>query len=174
MTLKTFTLKFSWRLVVMHLLACWFFIHAFNTASYAFFPKIVEAARQSSDADTRKFLNDNLVQTFNMGHFIFWTGVSGFIGMLIAFIISLIITKKHSWYWGNSLIVFIVAYILYRFGLFGWGYFKLIFWSPGEKLIHSISLEFIINSIILLGIGLFIFFSKYSNRFIEKKYSAVY
>ncbi|MDB5005760.1 MAG: hypothetical protein JWP45_153 [Mucilaginibacter sp.] len=57
-----------------------------------------------------------------------WINLSKPIGLLIAFSISLAITAKKSWYWVNSLIVFLAAALLLRFHLLGWHYLATYSW----------------------------------------------
>jgi len=94
---------------------------------------------------------------------------SGLVGLVLAFVASFIISKKNGWFWGNSLIVFIAALLLFFFEHIGWNIAWRFLSFPGRKIANSIKVEFIINSILFLGIGLFIFLSGFSKRFIEKK-----
>ncbi|MGZ3767060.1 MAG: hypothetical protein ACXVA2_20525 [Mucilaginibacter sp.] len=52
-----------------------------------------------------------------------------------------------------------------RFDLFGWRYLKHIFLLPGD-LFNSMTAFFIANGLVMLTIGLLLFFLKWSVKFI--------
>lgn len=150
----------------MHFIAFWFFIHAFQTLSYLYDTKLVDTVRQSNGQLNSQILVDNKIEASDLTYFVLWTSVSGFLGLLVAFIISLTISIKRHWFWVNALLAFILTYILYRFNLLGWTYLKQIFLYVGQKFNNS-AIEFLFNGIILLIIGFLIFFLRRPNRFIE-------
>jgi hypothetical protein len=168
MTNQTFISKLNWRLVLLHFVAFWFFIHAFQILSYLYDIKLVDTVRQSNGQDTIKKLRDTGTEDVDLVYFFLWTSVSGFIGLFVAFVISLIISFKRHWFWLNTLIAFILTYLLYRFDLLGWTYLKPFFLYLGQKFTNS-RVEFLINGIILLTIGVLIFFLRRPNQFIENK-----
>lgn len=168
MTLQDFVARLNWRQILMHFIAFWFFIHAFQTLSYLYDTKLIDTVRQSNGQLNSQALVDNKVETSDLTYFVLWPSVSGFVGLLVAFIISLTISIKRQWFWANALFVFVLTYILYRFDLLGWTYLKQFFWYLGQKFNNSI-IEFLINGVILLTIGLFIFFLRRPNQFIETK-----
>ena len=168
MTFQNFISRLNWRQVLIHFVAFWFFIYAFQTLSHLYDIKLIDTVRQSNQHDTIKNLSDRGTTTSDLTYFLFWTGISGFIGLLVAFIISLTLSIKRRWFWVNSLITFIVIYALYRFNLLGWAYLKTIFWYPGQTFSNT-TVEFLINGLILLLVGLLIFFLKRPNQFIASK-----
>ena len=153
--------------MLTHFVAFCFFIYAFQTLSFLYDTKLVDTVRHSNEQEIIKTLNENGTTASDLVYFSKWTGTSGFIGLLVAFIISLIISFRRHWFWVNSLFAFIVTYLLYRFDLLGWTFLKKIFWYPGQ-LFRKSTIEFLLNGIILLTIGLLIFFLKRPNQFIEK------
>jgi hypothetical protein len=150
----------------MHFIAFWFFIHAFQTLSYLYDTKLIDTVRQSHGQLNSQTLGDNKIEASVLTYFVLWTSVSGFVGLLVAFIISLTISIKRHWFWMNALFAFFLTYILYRFDLLGWTYLKQFFWYLGQKFNNS-TIEFIFNGLILLIIGVLIFFLRRTNRFIE-------
>jgi len=168
MKLQNFIAKINWRQIFIHFVAFWFFIHAFQTLSYLYDTKMVDTVSQSNGQDTIKNLDDNGTTASDLTYFVLWTSVSGFIGLLFAFIVSLTISIKRHWFWINSLIAFILTYILYRFDLLGWTYLKQFFWYVGQQFTNS-TIEFLVNGIILLTIGFLIFLLRRPNQFIENK-----
>ena len=168
MTLQNFIAKINWRQILIHFVAFWFFIHAFQTLSYLYDTKLVDTVRQSNGQDAIKTLSDNGTTASDLNYFVVWTSVSGFIGLLFAFIVSLTISIKRHWFWINSLLAFILTYILYRFDLLGWTYLKRFFWYLGQ-LFNNSTIEFLFNGIALLTIGFLIFLLRRPNQFIENK-----
>ena len=168
MTPQTFISRLNWRQVLLHFVAFWFFIHAFQTLSYLYDTKLIDTLRQSDGQDTIKILEDSGTSSVDLTYFLLWTNASGLIGLLVAFIISLIISFKRHWFWMNALIAFILTYLLDRFDLLGWTYLKPFFLYLGQKFNNS-TVEFLVNGIILLTIGLLILFLQRLNQFIENK-----
>ena len=152
----------------MHFVAFWFFIHAFQTFSYLYFTKLIDIFRQSNGHFTTQTLIDNKIESSDMTYFLLWSSLSGFIGLFVAFIISLIISIKRHWFWVNSLLTFVLTYILFRFDILGWIYFKRFFWYLGQRF-SNMTIEFLFNGILLLIIGILIFFLRRTNKFIENK-----
>ena len=166
MTLQNFISRLNWRQILVHFVAFWFFIHAFQTLSYLYDTKLIDSVRHSNGKIRDTTFVDSGIEAPDLSYFLFWTSVSGFIGLVVAFIISLTISIRRHWFWVNALLPFIATYFLYRFQLLGWNYLKQFFWYIGQKFSNS-TLEFLFNGIILLIIGLLVFFLNRSNQFIE-------
>lgn len=167
MTFQKIISKLNWRQIVIHFVAFWFLIYAFQTFSYLFFTNLIDNIRQNNGEFSKNYF-DSDSNTENVTYFLIWTTYSGFIGILTAFIISIVMTLKRNWFWINSLIVFILTFILHRFDLLGWTFIKPVFYYIGQ-LLNDTTKEFWVNGIILLIIGLSIFFSNVSIKFIENK-----
>lgn len=167
MTLSYLIARLNWRQIVIHFIACCFFIFAFTTLSYLYDTKIVDIARHEN-LDFDEALKQNKLTTLDLTYFVLWTSNSGTIGLLVAFIISLIISIKHRWFWVNSFIVLLTIFFLIRITDFGWGYLRKYFWALGQ-LFSNTTTELIINGILLMGIGLLIFFANWTNQFIRQK-----
>ena len=98
--------------------------------------------------------------------YLFYAIDTWLIGLLVAFIILLVIAKRRGWFWVNSLIVFLVVFILRLPNFLGWTYFKNIFLEPGH-LFNSTTLYLLTNGLVLLSLGIFVFFFRPLNNFIE-------
>ncbi|MCU0333886.1 MAG: hypothetical protein MUF62_02420, partial [Chitinophagaceae bacterium] len=73
---------------------------------------------------------------------------------------------KRKWFWLNSVLVFVISYLLKRFDLDGWHYLRQIFLAPGQYVDkHSLS-HYLVNGLPMLTLGLLLFFSKFTNRFV--------
>ncbi|MBS1529087.1 MAG: hypothetical protein JSU01_02165 [Bacteroidetes bacterium] len=91
---------------------------------------------------------------------------AGLAGILIAFLISLVLSIKHKWFWLNSLFVLLAGLGSFLVDRFYWKHVKFIFMSPGLLFKSDWWFNFI-GSIFMLVIGLCLFFSKRIIRFLN-------
>ncbi|WP_426668824.1 hypothetical protein ACPPVU_21655 [Mucilaginibacter sp. McL0603] len=156
MALSNILSKLNWRLMVIHFIACWFFIYAFQQLSVLHDPEFFKEVRniRSSAVQRRIFYNA------------IWFSFSADAGLLTGFIISLVLSIKHKWYWLNSVIAFVLIALLKWFDLLGWDYLKHIFLKLG-LLFKSNAEYFLANGLVMLVIGLCLFFMRWSIRFIN-------
>jgi hypothetical protein len=92
---------------------------------------------------------------------------AGNIGLVVAYIISWSICTKRDWFWLNSVIIFVIAFILRNLGWLGWKYLNHIFYVPGKIFKEHSIWGYITDGLIMLAIGLVIFFSKKLTRYID-------
>jgi hypothetical protein len=135
MTLQTFISKLNWRQVLIHFVAFWFFIYAFQTLSYLYNIKLVDVLRYSHGHPSNETYINNGITASDLSYFALRTSASGIAGLLAAFVISLIISLKRRWFWVNTLMAFILTYLLYEFNLSGWRFLKPVFGTRGKSLI---------------------------------------
>lgn len=103
-------------------------------------------------------------------NFSFWTSASPYIAILIAFVVSLMVTIKNKLFWLNSVIVLIIAYTCVRSGVFisaplikAVSFFSKIL-SPFPFLY-----KIIISGSVFICIGVYLFLSKKVIQIISKK-----
>lgn len=157
----TFLSKMNWKIIVLHLLASWFFMTGFFTLSFLTNIQIAEAFKSFIPFTGAAWWGNSV------NSFVLTIYFAGFAGLIISFIVSLFICIRKKWFWLNALIVFLLSILLYKFYWEFWNMARPFAWFIGEKM-ESIFLQFLINGIMLLGIGLFIFFSKWNNKFIQR------
>ncbi|HEX5154594.1 MAG TPA: hypothetical protein VFW07_24275 [Parafilimonas sp.] len=161
--------KINWRQILIHAVAAWFFMAAFQTLSYLYNVDLIKILRQSNfETGTEDVLKKHGISMEEFTAFLLFTNFSALAGLLVAFIISLFVSSRQHWYWINSLLAFILTYILFRFDLLGWEYLRKFFWYPGQ-LFTSTAIEFLVNGLILLAIGFLVLFLPRSKRFISKE-----
>jgi hypothetical protein len=165
MTLKNFITRINWRQIVVHFAASWFFIHAFQILSNLYHLDIVIALRQSCTANGFQGMIDKGFTTDDLVGFLMWQNLSGLIGLITAFFISLAISIKYRWFWVNSLLVLIAAYTLYKFNFLGWPYLKKVFLIPGQ-IFETLSIRLLVNGLFVLLTGVLLLFLKPIKRFI--------
>lgn len=166
MELQKYLSWVNWRQLLVHFIAGVFFVHAFTAFSYLTDTRFIVAYRSSYEA-AMNTLAANGVTVFDITNYSIWIAVSGFIGSLAAFVISLIVSIKKGWFWLNPVIVLIATYIINRFTSLG----KQLL-IPFDWLISSTTgnpiLQVATKGALLLSIGIFIFFYPRFTRFIEK------
>jgi hypothetical protein len=161
-TMSNSTPKLNARLLVIHFIACWFFIYAFQTLAFLYDYKFLFV----QSADTRA----HDVARFQMDMKVY--NEAGFLGLLIAYLISWRISLKRNWFWINSVVVFVLAYFLKQFGWLGWSTLQKVFLAPGHLFkINSIA-AFATNGIFMLTIGLVLLFLNSIKRFIDRGFYA--
>ncbi|AWH86650.1 hypothetical protein HYN59_16730 [Flavobacterium album] len=158
--MKTIISRLNWKLIMLHGVAAWFVIYAFRFFVFSYYAGLITEADKTGIKQTAENRPEET------SDFIIILALGGFVGLLIAFIISSIITVKNRLYWLNSLIVFVILYVLLRYKFLGYEYFKDIFLFPG-KFVDDKTAKYIIDGSIVLLIGLVIFFSKKTNQFIK-------
>ncbi|MGG9961178.1 hypothetical protein [Ferruginibacter sp. SUN106] len=165
MTIQKFIARLNWRQVLIHFIATWFFMYSFQTLAVLHNTNLIDILRHSDKGDLSEALSKKQVSATEVSYFVMWTSLSNTFGSLVAFIISLAISIKRKWFWFNSIIVFVLVFILSRYEQLGWNFLKNIFLTPGE-IFGNIILEYLANGIILLTLGLLTFFSGKANKFI--------
>ena len=91
MTLQTFIVKLNWRQIVMHFIATWFFMYSFQTLSFLHNLKLADLTRQSKESEIIKSLNNSGISVSEIHYFTLWIHISKTIGILTAFVLSLIL-----------------------------------------------------------------------------------
>ncbi len=94
----------------------------------------------------------------------FVTNTSVLIGILFAFIISIVISFRKKWSILNSFIVLVSSFLLHWFDILNW----FLKQSLGN-FINDLFLRFLLAGIVLSIIGFVIFLSKFTNQLIEQQ-----
>jgi hypothetical protein len=156
--------RLNWKLILLHFVATWFFIHSFYILSYLHDIEFTEFIMKNRNEIP--VFEEIPFDTKRMSNFFMITGVSKFIGLLIAFIISLSISFYRKWFWLNSVFVLIITFVFFKLDLLFWDYLKVIFRIIGGFM-PNIILDFLVDGLIMLFLGLLILFSKKINQIIE-------
>jgi len=156
--IKSFFSKLNTRQLIIHFIASWFFIYAFDTLfslwDYSF-------QYQSSTY----LLSITAQQRYNTDIMIITR--FGILGLIIAYIISWWISAKRNWFWANAVIVFLVAFFLAGEDYLGWGMFKEIFMVPGKIFDTNSRAYLITNGLVMLAIGSFLLLKKQVINYID-------
>jgi len=151
----------------MHFMGMCFFVYAFQMLVYLIDIKLVETIRNSTAENIDSNIRDNGRTITDLFNFTSWVGVSGFIGLLLAFLISLGLSIKNKWGWFTSVITFFLTFALYKLSLLGSAYITSFFLT-GSLFLENIFLEYALWGTLFLSLGALFFFSRLSNRFISK------
>ncbi len=150
--------KFNIRLLVIHFIAFWFFIYGFQTLAFLYdFNFLLLAPVEARLNDVLRVNSDmKVVALFSI------------IGLVIAYLISWRISLKRNWFWLNSVLIFIIAYVLKTYDLLGWNFLQKIFLLPGQIFRLNTRTFYVTNSFIMLAIGSYLLFSNKIKSFIDK------
>ena len=167
MSLRTLISKLNWRQVAAHLLATFFFMAAFYVFCYLIDTELITILRTTTPEDRFEVLDARGKTASDLTYFVLWLKLSPFFGLLTAFGVSLCISIRQRWYWINSLLVFLIGFLLLKIGVAWFGISAVqtltLHWG---LLIKNIHLEFIISGTIWLLIGLVLFFNRKTFQFI--------
>jgi hypothetical protein len=164
-----FLSRLNWRLMLIHLVACWLFIHALNTLAYLHDPELVSFFRDHPDyKEPDKFLHEfGRYGTARTDRQLRWIGYGEVAGLLAGFVLSLFIAIKNHWYWLNSLVVLFFLILLRVLKVSVWHYLKIMFLTPGS-IFKELSVGYLlVNGLVMLGLGLMLFFGKKVIAFIN-------
>ena len=173
MTLRNFIQRLNWRQILVHFVATWFFIYAFQFLAYLSNTTMFDGLQKFSSSDQEElnnFLKDKDFTAGQMITYFYYASAVWLLGLIIAFIFSLLISKKRKWFWINSLIVFLLVFFLKEYDLLGWSFLKSIFLTPGKIFKNSpyyVTLYLLTDGLILLGLGIFTFLNRRINEFID-------
>jgi hypothetical protein len=147
------------RLIIIHLVAFWFFIYGFESLGFLhdhkFFNPLYDRINRVTFPDRY-----NADKTF--------VEQAGNIGLVLAYIISWFVCSKKSWHWFNGVIAFVVAFGLNYCNWFGWDHFYKIFLTPGRIFNVGSIWRYITDGGIMVVIGLLLLLLNIVIRFIEK------
>jgi len=151
---------FNVRLIIIHLVAFWFFYYGIETLAflhdrYLGEPSLAGIIRAGQKA---RYDNDKtFIEQF------------GNIGLLLAYVISWFVCAKKGWHWINGVIAFLMAFALGYFNWFGWDHLSGIFLAPGRLLFPRSSIwNFILSGVIMVGLGSALFFWRKVLDFIDR------
>lgn len=150
MSLSNFISKLNWLLILVHVLACWFVRYALvELADYSLF------YQPSNVLDGPEWIYGSRL----------WEVVR-YTAPAITFILSSLVSHKQKWYWMNSLLVFLITFIICQNDLLMW-YELRVFFGLITLDIDSVSIRHFIQGLIMLGIALCLFFLKSIVKFID-------
>jgi hypothetical protein len=170
MAFRYYIARINWRLILVHYVAIWFFLKSFQTFGYLYNTDLVNIYLNEPDGKWQQALSKlSAVETVNI---ILYPAIAASIGMLVGFIMSLILSICKKWFWVNSLLAFALVYLLSWLHLLDISIIRVILLFPG-RFINNATHLIIFNGSILIFFGLLLFFSRWSNRFIQKTKSIV-
>lgn len=160
--MRSFFSQLNIRQLIIHFMAAWLFIYATHTLTtlYDFSFLYKEFALQNRVMFKDRANND-----------MFIIQLGGYIGLIAAYIISWQLSEKKKWFWANSVIVMLLAFVLYYFKRTGWQSLFGIFLFPGRLFTDDNDFNtvtsIVIDGLFMLILGSLLFFSKGIIRFID-------
>lgn len=124
------------------------------TLSYLSNVDLSELLRHSKDVE-RELIKQNYEAT-TLSDLAIVSGFGYVLGYSLAFIITLLISKRQKFYWLNSIISLVIFWTLGQFDFTGWYYLKNIFLTPGE--VTNGVWYYVINGFLMVAVGIAILF----------------
>ena len=157
--MESFFSKLNVKLLVIHFIAFWLFIYAFQTLSFLYdFNFLVFLPVEARINDVPRVNFDMKVVT-----------QAGLLGSIAGYVISWRISLKRNWFWLNSVLIFVLIYVLKLYDLLGWSKLQKVFLLHGQIFRLNTRTFYITNGLIMLAIGCFLLFSGRVKRFIDGK-----
>ena len=159
--------KFNRRQIIIHFIATWFFMYAFQVLSFLHNLRLfllIKSSIVNNQLDTTAISSKFSASAINS--YYFWTSTANTIGLFVAFIFSLILSVRRKWFFGNSLLVVLIAYTLGYAGWLGWEWLGKLFWVPGMMFKDPVY-QYVINGFVLLVFGCSCFLLPPINQYID-------
>jgi hypothetical protein len=154
-----FIARINIRQIIIHFVATWLFVYAFYTlASLLDYNFLFLAPVNIGGYKAVHRIVDDKRMVNNMA----------FLGLAVAFVISLLITRKWKWGIANPIIVLLIIFVLKYYGFLGWTHLKNFFLFPGSLININSRIGIIINGGLMLIFGSYLFFLKDILRFIDR------
>lgn len=93
----------NWRQILIHFLAIWLIMYAFNLSSYLIDIRIFKMIIPGNKPDLMQALKEETVSWDEVKTYIYLTSSFWFYGLLLGLLISLIISIKRHWFWVNTM-----------------------------------------------------------------------
>ena len=154
--------------ILIHFIATYFFAFSATVFSRLYNLRVVKITTENGIDNVINNSEKYKITAMDMWNFTFSTEISSFLGIFIAFLISIFISIRKKWSIINSFIVLLISIISKKIGFLNWIWNQLnSFICPG-KYITDLKLNILISGTFLLTIGCLIFFLKILNNKIEK------
>jgi hypothetical protein len=155
--MRSFFSNFTARLMIIHFIAFCLFIWAFETLGFLHdYDFLFSVAQHINRVTFRDQFNADLEFVVQAGN----------IGLLIAYVLSWIVSNKRNWHWINSVVIFVLAFLLKNFLLRS--FLDKTFLTPGGPFkIYSISGHLLLG-IALIALGSLLIFFKGIVLFIDR------
>jgi len=154
--MRRFFSNFNARLMIIHSIAFCLFIWGFETLAFLHdYDFLFSVAQHINRITFRDQFNADLEFIVQAGN----------IGLLVAYVSSWVVSNKRNWHWVNSVIIFVLAFLLKNFLLSS--FLDKTFLTPGGPFkIYSISGHLLLG-IALIALGSLLIFFKRIIRFID-------
>lgn len=145
----TMKFNFNWKHALFHFLALWFFGHAFMVLALLDNLDVAETVRHSTN-------EKEILTAVSLSKLTVSMALGFVIGYLVALVIAFIVSSRIKGTWINTLVAFILFFILIQVNLTFWSYLKEIFLFLGS--LFDGWLSYAINGTLLIVFGLFFTF----------------
>ncbi len=165
---QTLLQRLNRRQILVHFVATCFVVISFQQFSYLLNIGLVQALNNIGQEKTLEVIALSQLSVIGLTGFVIWIALSGILGMLIAFILSLIISARRKWFRGNSLVVLLLAFLFFRADPLGSVVLKIMV-NSSIQLNLSLGYFLIAGSMFFFIGSLLLFYLSKVKLFIEKK-----
>jgi hypothetical protein len=158
--------RINWRYILIHLLAFGFCFAALETLFLLSDTELLHILGNTPKAEQTESIKNAGINTDSLSSYAVKVTLAPLAGLIISLLFSIIICVRLKLKWYNPVILLTIFIILNRYILHLDNLLKEIFWPIG-RLAGNILVEVIINSCILLGITLILFFNGRIVKFIK-------
>ena len=156
--MKRFFSNFNTRLLIIHFVAFWLFMYGFEVLAFSHDYKFLYYG-------TQRVMRLNFPGRFE-GDMNFIEQL-GNIGLIVAYIISWAISSKRNWLWINCTVIFVVLFLLENLVVLKSTYLHNVFLGAGGLFKVYNLWAHIVLGVVLLAIGVLLFFAKRIQRYIS-------
>ncbi len=167
-----FIKKLNFRLIGVHLLATLFLLLGAERFSLLCNLDLIETYRKYGSLEYLDHLSDTGRTAGEIFTYLFYADFfATLLALIISFIISLKICQRRQIYWLNSLFVLIIGILLNRFDFLAFAGIKTLTEAFGNLFIsYGLKYVLIINGLLLMSIGVGIYFNNWTMKFIQKQH----
>jgi hypothetical protein len=155
-------MRFNWKLLLLHLAACSLVVLSFRQLFFLLNPSLIRLYEVYENPLAA--LGQLHRARFSIGpvwQFLLWNALASWLGLALALLLSLIALRRQKAGWWHSIAAIICCIILLQLGVYTGGWLKTAAYWPGRLLQpQGLLITFIINGAWLMGLALFLFFSK--------------
>lgn len=171
----SFIKKISWKIILVHLTASFFFILSAKYFSVLFDVRLFNLIDEYGVSEAIEYISENgdsSEASYRFGNIAFHEAISRFIGLIVAFFMSFWITIKKKGFWLNSVIVLLLSYILNGSEILNNVIVDFIPFSIGKLFAHfGLVFKLIFTGLVFLFLGFFVFWNRRLNLFVFRKTS---
>jgi hypothetical protein len=153
--------KFNWRLIVLHIVVTFLLVLSTEQLSRLTAINLVNLVDKYGN-HSAQHINAFTEFSHQLSQFYIWRAILMLSSFILVFILSMIISVRNKFSFLNALIVLIISFLAFRYGIFFNYFTRLVFLFPGSLIAElSLLMSFIVNGVYLFALSLFLLYSRF-------------